>query len=318
MKIIVHYPFEAAEIDELRTLIATYGDHEVTHVETEDEAVAEAADAEVILGHFQPAVCAAAPKLKWVQSFSAGMDKFLFPAIIANEVEVSNAAGLHAPQGAEHAWAMVLALSHQLFDSLDNQRQRQWGGGPSPVELTGMTLGLIGLGGFGIEMLKRASGYDMTVIAVDAQRRDKPDGVDELKPSTKETLRELLQRSDIVMVACPRTEETYHLIGREELATMKKTAYLINVTRGGIIDDPALAAALASGEIAAAGLDVTEVEPLAADSPLWEAPNLIMTPHRAGASQKRPRKIFERFRDNLERYLKGERPHYIIDKAKGY
>ena len=99
---------------------------------------------------------------------------------------------------------------------------------------------------------------------------------------------------------------------------MKKTAYLINVTRGGIIDEPALAAALAAGEIAGAGIDVTEVEPLAADSPLWEAPNIILTGHRAGASQKRPRRIFELFRDNLERYLKGDRPVNIIDKAKGY
>ena len=318
MKIIVQYPFEAHEIEELKALAASLGDHEVVHVADDAEAVAEAAEAEVILGSFPPAVCAVATKLRWIQSFSAGMDQFLFPEIIASDVEVSNAAGLHAPQGAEHAWAMVLSLARQLFPALENQRQRQWGGSPPPVEVSGMTLGLIGLGGFGMEMLKRAAGYDMTVIAVDAKRTDKPEGVAELKPSTKAAVHDLLRRSDIVMVACPRTQETFHLISSHELTIMKNTAYLINVTRGGIIDEPALAAALAAGDIAGAGVDVTEVEPLAADSTLWGAPNIILTGHRAGASQKRPRRILELFRDNLERYLQGDRPVNIIDKAKGY
>jgi phosphoglycerate dehydrogenase-like enzyme len=108
------------------------------------------------------------------------------------------------------------------------------------------------------------------------------------------------------------------LISTEELAAMKETAYLINVTRGGIIDEPALVAALESGQIAGAGLDVTETEPLPPDNPLWKAPNLIITPHRAGASQHRPRETFEFFYQQLERYLQGETPRNIIDKQKGY
>jgi phosphoglycerate dehydrogenase-like enzyme len=120
------------------------------------------------------------------------------------------------------------------------------------------------------------------------------------------------------MMGCPLTVETYHLIGTEELALMKPTAYLINVTRGGIIDESALVDALKAGQIAGAGLDVCEEEPLAQDSPLWDTPNLILTPHRAGSSQHRPRKIYEFFLDNLRRYLDGETPRNIIDKRCGF
>jgi phosphoglycerate dehydrogenase-like enzyme len=158
----------------------------------------------------------------------------------------------------------------------------------------------------------------MEILAIDAMRTEKPELVSELKPATRENLHSLLRRTDVVMTACPLTEETYHLIGAEELSIMKPTAYLINVTRGGIIDEPALVDALENGQIAGAGLDVTEKEPLPADSPLWDAPKLIITPHRAGASQHRPRKIYEFFSANLERYLKGDTPRNIIDKRKGY
>jgi phosphoglycerate dehydrogenase-like enzyme len=270
------------------------------------------------MGYFLPPVCAAAPKLRWVQSFSTGMDKFLFPEIIErDEVQVSNVAGLYASQGGEHAWALLLALTRQLPLAVHNKDKRLWKG-ENVVEVAGFTMGVIGMGGFGMEIAKRAQGYDMTVIAIDAVRTEKPAYVHELRPATTENLHDLLRRSDIVMIACPLTKETYHLIGADELALMKPGAYLINVTRGGIIDEPALVDALAQGRIAGAGLDVVEKEPLSADSPLWDAPNLILTPHRAGASQHRPRKVYEFFLANLERYLKGERPLNVIDKRRGF
>jgi phosphoglycerate dehydrogenase-like enzyme len=317
VKILVQYPFTEAQVDAFREVAARYNS-EVYHAADETEALRYAPECEVILGWFLPSVCAAAPKLRWIQSFSTGMDKFLFPDIVErDEVMISNVAGLYASQGAEHAWALLLALTRGITTSWDNMKKKQWGGGAN-VELAGSTLGLVGLGGFGIEMAKRAQGYNMTIIAVDAMRTDKPDYVAELKPATRDNLHDLLRRSDVVMMACPLTKETYHLISHEELAQMKPGSYLINVTRGGIIDEPALVEALAAGKIAGAGLDVTEKEPLAADSPLWEAPNLILTPHRAGASQHRPRMIFEFFKENLERYLQGERPRNVIDKRKGY
>ena len=318
MKILVYYPFTAEQVDAFRALAQAQGNHEVIFVEDEADAVAKVADVEVLLGRFPPAVCAAGPNLRWIQSFSTGMDKFLFPEIIErDDVMVSNVAGLYASQGAEHAWALLLALTRGIPTSWDNQKGHKWGGGSS-IELAGSTLGLVGLGGFGIEMAKRAQGYNMTILTVDPMRTEKPDFVAELKPTSRETLHRLLQRSDVVMMACPLTQETYHLISTEELAAMKSNAYLINVTRGGIVDEPALVAALQSGQIAGAALDVVEKEPLAPDSPLWDAPNLLLTPHRAGASQHRPRMVFEFFMKNLERYLKGERPIAVVDKRKGY
>lgn len=317
MHILVHYAFEPAQFEEFKALGARHG-HTVTCVTEEEDAIAAAPDVEVILGHFRPAVCAAAPKLRWVQSFSTGMDKFLFPEIIErDDVAISNVAGLYASQGGEHAWALLLALTRQLPLAVKNKDKRVWAS-EQVIEVAGMTLGVVGMGGFGIEMAKRAQGYDMQVIAIDPVRTEAPSFVHELKPSSPESLNDLLQRSDIVMMACPLTKETYHLISGPELRLMKPTAYLINVTRGGIIDEPALVEALKAGEIAGAGLDVTEKEPLASDSPLWDAPNLIITPHRAGASQHRPRKIFEFFMQNLTRYLNGERPVNVIDKRKGY
>ena len=316
MKILIQYPFTDEQHQQFVQLAS--GDHQALIAADDAEAISLAGEVEVIMGHFKPAVCAAAPNVKWIQSFSAGMDKFLFPEIIErDEVAISNVAGLYAPQGGEHAWALLLALTRGIDESIRRNAERKWAGGAT-VELTGMTLGVIGMGGFGIEMVKRAAGYDMEIIAVDPVRRDPPPGVSELKDNTVENIHDLLRRADVVMMACPRTKETYHLIGREELALMKETAYLINVTRGGIIGEDALSDALRAGQIAGAGIDVTEVEPLAPESPLWDAPTIILTPHRAGASQHRPRKVFEFFLAQLERYLKGEPVLNIVDKRKGY
>ncbi len=318
MKILIHYPFTEEQFDTFRRIGKECGGHEVSCTADDEEAVSLAPGSEVILGYFKPQVCLAAPELRWIQSFSAGMDKFLFEEIIArDEVSISNVAGLYAPQGGEHAWALLLALTRGIAEAVRYNNQREWRGGAT-VELTGMTLGIIGMGGFGVEMAKRAAGYDMRVIAIDPLRRDLPPGVDELKESNRDTLYDLLARADVVMMACPRTEATYHLIGRDELRHMQSSAYLINVTRGGIIDEEALVEALKSGEIAGAGLDVVEEEPLPASSPLWDAPNLILTPHRAGASQHRPRKIFEFFCRQLERYLRGETPLNIVGKRRGF
>lgn len=317
MKILIHYPFTPEQVGAFQQLAARYG-REVIHTNDDAEAERVAPEIEVILGWFKPPVCARAEKLRWIQSFSTGMEKFLFPEIIErDEVQISNVAGLYASQGAEHAWALLLALTRGIPTSWDNMKRKHWGGG-SNVELAGTTLGLIGLGGFGIEMAKRSQGYNMTILAIDPVRTAKPDYVAELRPTTRENLHDLLRRSDVVMTACPLTQETYHLISTEEFAQMKPGSYLINVTRGGIIDEPALIEALKSGQIAGAGLDVTEKEPLPADNPLWEAPNLILTPHRAGASQHRPRMVFEFFMQNLERYLKGEKPLNVVDKRRGF
>ena len=243
MQIMVNYPFEAEQLEEFQALAAKHG-HTVVCVTGEAEALAAAKETEVILGGFPPEVCAAAPKLRWIQSYSTGMDKVLFPEIVERDaVMISNVAGLYASQGGEHAWALLLALTRQIPLAVHNKDKKSWSG-EEVVELAGMTMGVIGMGGFGMEISKRAQGYDMQVIAIDPVRTEKPPYVNELRPTSPETLNDLLRRSDVVMMACPLTKETYHLISTAELALMKPNAYLINVTRGGIIDEPALVAAL--------------------------------------------------------------------------
>ena len=317
MKILVHFPFEPQQLEALRQLAGQHG-HKLLYAADEAAALEVAPQIEVLLGSFLPSVCAAAPHLRWIQSYSAGMDKILFPEIVAREeVTITNMAGLYASQGGEHAWALLLALCRGLHRAVRIQDQKKWQGGPV-VELTGSTMGIIGMGGFGLEILKRAKGYELEILALDPVRREKPEGVAELKLPTKENLHALIRRSDAVMLACPLIPETYHLIGPAELACMKPSAFLVNVTRGGIIDEPALAQALREERLAGAGLDVCEKEPLSPDSPLWEAPNLILTPHQAGASQHRPRKTFEFFRDNLHRYLSGQPLLNVVDKTKGF
>ncbi len=318
MRILVFFDFTDEQIEELVQLVRRHGDHEVVLARETEEAVNLSPSAEVLLGHFPESVVTAAPRLRWIQSFSAGMDGFLHPAVVEREeVVVTNMAGLYAPQGGEHAWALLLALTRGLVPSLRSMAERQWRGGVT-VELAGGTLGLIGLGGFGLETAKRAAGYDMRLLALDPVRLDPPEGVYEVRPPTRENLHWLMSESDAVVVCCPLTDETRHMIGPGELAAMKPSAYLVCVSRGGIIDEDALFEALRSKRLAGAGLDVCEIEPLPGDSPLWEAPNLVLTPHCAGASQHRSRKTFEFLRDNLERYLRGEPLVNVVDKGKGY
>ena len=314
MKVLVFYPFDDAQIDGLRSAAPTA---EILHARTEEEAVRFAAEAEALLGHFPPSVFAAGKRLRWVQSYSAGMDNFLYPAVTDSDVTVTNMAGMYASQGAEHAWALLLSLARGLPEYVRRQSRREWKS-TRGAELRGGVLGVIGLGGFGLEMARRAAGYDMTVVALDPVREERPSFVSELRRPTRDALEELLGRSDAVMIACPKTPETTHLIGAEELRRMKPTAYLINVTRGGIIDEAALAEALTQGRIAGAGLDVFEQEPLAEDSPLWDCENCLITAHSAGSSQHRPRLVYEFFRDNLVRYLGGEPLRNVIDKRRGF
>ena len=256
----------------------------------------------------------AAREARWAHSYSAGLDKLLNEQVAELPVTLTNMAGKYAVQGGEHAWAFLLALSRGVGHAAAVKRWQH----ATVLSLTGGTLLIIGLGGFGLETLKRAAGYDMTVLALDPVRTEAPDGVADLLPPTRDNLHAFLARADAVAVTCPLIPETYHLIGAAELAAMKPSAYLVNVSRGGIVDEPALMAALRDGQIAGAGLDVTEVEPVPDDSPLWSTPNLIVTPHRAGASQRRREETLQFAAEQLERYLTGHPLANVTDMKAGF
>ena len=316
MRILVCFGFTPEQRAELDAVARRHGGHEVVHVDDPTAGLAVAPEVEVAMGSLTPELFLAARNLQWAHSFSAGLEKLLTPQVVALPFTLTNMAGKYAVQGGEHAWAFLLALSRGVARAAVDRRWER----TNVTSLTGGTLLIIGLGGFGMQTLQRAAGYDMTVLALDPVKSagQAPAGVAELRPPTRENLHAFLARADAVAVTCPLVPETYHLIGAAELEQMKQTAYLVNVSRGGIIDEPALMAALRDGAIAGAGLDVCEVEPVPDDSPLWTTPNLVVTPHRAGFSQRRPAETLEFAVQQLERYLTGQPLHNVTDKKAGF
>lgn len=304
--------------EDLRQMVReAVDDNTVVFPESEEALRKEGSDAEIFYGFCHERIFQFLPSLKWIQSSSAGMDKHLYPALRDSEILLTNAAGLYGSHVADQGFALLLSLTRGIHHFVRNQNQKVWGGSKSPmIEIGGLTIGIVGMGGIGQSMASRAKGFDMYVISVDAYRKDKPDLVDELMPIEK--LSNLMSRSDVVMIACPLTDETRGLINAKNLSQMKPNAYLINVARGPIVDESALIDVLKQKGIAGAGLDVTEIEPLSQESPLWELDNVIITPHAAGSSQYRPRRTVEFFCQNLKRYFDKEPLKNLVDKRLGF
>jgi len=312
-KIVVYNPIGSDEesIAMIRSAVP-----QVTLVNPPKESVAaELADAEVFFGFHEPEVFRAAERLRWIQTSSAGMDAILDQALIGRELLITNASGVYAPQVAAAAWAMTLAIARGLPTFFRQQQEHRWEWGPL-YALDGATAGVVGLGGIGRRYAKIAAALGMRVLAVDAHEPPKPDEVDEIWKMDR--LEELMATVDVLLISCPYTADTHNLISRSRLAKMKPTGILVNIARGGIVDEAALRDALIEGRLAGAGLDVTETEPLPSDSPLWDTPNLIITPHCAGLSPQRDRKMTEFFCDNLRRYLAGEPLLNVVDQKRGY
>ncbi len=315
MKIILQHRVEEDQLNRLKEIIG--GNHTYVNPSSREEIAEEGKDTDIYFGFCAEDIFPLLPNIKWIQASSAGMDKHMYPAIRESDVILTNAAGLYGTHVADQAFALLLGLTRGIHHFVRNQDNHQWGGSKSPmIEIDGFKIGIVGLGGIGMQMVKRANGFDMHVTAVDAYRTEKPDNVDELMPMDK--LSDMMSRVDVVMIACPLTEETRGLINAKNLTVMQPTAYLINVARGPIVNEPDLIKILQDGKIAGAGLDVTEVEPLPKESPLWDMDNVIITPHAAGGSQHRMRRITEFFLDNLKRYLNGEELKNIVDKQLGF
>lgn len=284
------------------------------------KVLTEVADADVFYGVPTLDVVKAGKKLRWIQSSSAGVEYTArIPELVESDIVLTNTRGAHGPSIGEHTFALLFALTRKLPEGLIGQQQHNWLRGDLYRvcrEINGGTMGIIGFGQIGRAVAQRARGFDMEVLAVDAHAKDGSPWVDEVWPMSQ--LPELLERSLVVVVSAPLTAESRHLLDAEMLAKMRPDAYLIVVSRGGIVEENALAAALREGRLAGAGLDVTEVEPLPADSPLWDAPNIIITPHTAGASSEKERRCVEILCDNLERFAKGEELNNMVDKRLGY
>jgi D-3-phosphoglycerate dehydrogenase len=281
-----------------------------------DEAHAVVGDADVIFGMYNEEIIRAARRVKWIQTTSAGMDMLLdIPGVREGRFRLSNASGLHAMQVAEHAWALTSALFRGLQQSIRNQLLHEWKGVPIR-DLYGATAGIVGFGGIGRRYAWLARGFEMRILALDVQQSERPDYVEALWGTDR--LEDVLSASDVVFIACPYTPQTERLIDERAFRLMKNSAFLINTARGPIVDEAALADALESGEIAGAGLDVFETEPLPETSPLWELENVIITTHSAGASNFRPQRTVDFFCENLRRFMAGVPLLNETDRNVGY
>ena len=284
-------------------------------VPPEDQLSEQLKDAEIFFGYYGTEVFHEAKKLKWIQATAAGMEQFLDEGMTKLDLTITNASGVHAIQVAESAWALTMAIARGLPTYLRQQQEHVWKWG-SHYDLADATAGIVGMGGIGRCYARVAAALGMQVIAVDAHSPPKPDEVEAIWKLDQ--LDQLLETADVVLMSCPHTPETHHLIDRRRLALMKPTAILVNIARGGIVDEEALAEALRAGRLAGAGIDVCEEEPLPPESPLWDVPNLIITPHCAGLSSHRTRRLTKFFCENLQCYLAGESLRNVVDQVKGY
>jgi len=287
--------------------------------ESDEELVKLAADAEIVFGAVSREVFQAAKKLRWIQSPSAGVEWMRrVPELADSDVIVTNMRGAHASTIAEHAFGMLIILARNFFSLYESQKRKEW---QRPLEkpgvgLMGMTMGVIGLGNIGRAIARRGHAFGMDVIAVDAHKVPQPEYVSEL--GLLDAMPDLLQRSDVVVVATPITDETRGMMGPDQLKLMKPSAYLLVMSRGGIIHEPTLVQMLHAGQLAGAGLDVTETEPLPADNPLWDAPNIFITPHSSPSSQQTVENVAAILSENLKKYLAGEPLTNVVDKKLGY
>ena len=284
-----------------------------------DEARRVLAGAEVVFGsHRDPiALFDAAPDLRWFQALTAGLDELIAEGLLERGFTVTTMSGVGAGAIAEYCMGVMTMLEKDLHTAMRDQVAHRWAFGFAG-ELRGRTCGIVGLGAIGRELARRARAFDMRVVAVrrgaDGGAAD-PD-VDELLPARD--LPRLLAQSDYVVVCTPLTAETKGLIGAREIALMKPDAALVNVARAAVVDGEALLAALREERIAGAALDVHDPEPLPPESPLWDLPNVIVTPHRSGAMRGYFPRAAAFFAENLGRYARGEPLLNVADRARGY
>jgi phosphoglycerate dehydrogenase-like enzyme len=280
--------------------------------------------AEVYLGYGVPPALleAAGGSLRWAHSGAAGVGGSLHPAMLASDVVLTNSAGIHAEPIADTTLAMILHFARGLDWAVRLQRNARWDKGPwdagnAPVrELCELTLGVHGLGGIGRAVARRGAALGMRVLATRRRPGDAPPGVELL--TGDDALPRLLDASDALVVAVPRTRETEGSIRAAELARLPRGATVVLVSRGGVVDEDALAAELASGRLRGAGMDVFAREPLPRESPLWGLPNTLLTPHISGASHLFWRRQTELVTENLRRYLAGAPLLNTVDKHAGY
>jgi phosphoglycerate dehydrogenase-like enzyme len=265
------------------------------------------ADVLVISGLWHDGLLTKATRLRYIQSIGAGVDQFPRSQLTERSIRLASAQGVNARAVSEHAMALVLAMARKLPEACRNQANKVWRGMIGDVtrredELGGKTLLIVGLGGIGGRLAQLARAFDMRVIGI----RKHPEAMQGVEVHGADALHRLLPEADFVVLAIPLTTETEKLIDAQALRCMQPTSYLINVARGRIVDETALVLALREQRIAGAGIDVTVEEPLPLGSPLWDLPNVLITPHTAGETRRYEDNVLAILEENLERLWRGE------------
>lgn len=308
--------------DEVKQLKQTVPNVNIVTGLSQKEALARAAEAHGIDGRYAKAdFLKKATNLRWVQSPSAGVDRYIsMPEIMDNpSLVLTNCRGAHGPAIADHAMAMLLYQTRNLAFYSTSQQNKQWNRSATPqpsLALEGKTILVVGLGGIGSEIAQRAHGFGMRVIGT--RRSDSPSPSFIEKVGKPDELLDFLPEADVIALAVPLTDETRNLINTEAFAAMKKGARLINIARGKVVNTEALIAALESGKIAGACLDVTDPEPLPENHPLWDAPNLLITPHISWSGALTQERKSALILENIRRFGAAEPLLNTVNKTDGY
>ncbi len=277
----------------------------------------EVADADAIIGGASREVINAAKKLKWLQITSAGVHPYLFPEIVNSDIVMTNAKTLSAPAIADHGFGMLLALTRKLNHFIAARPREEWVRNNWELqELEGKTVVVIGTGGIGSQVARRAKAFGMTVIGVDP--KEFPPRLSFDRMVYPDRLDQVIPEADVVFVCVPHTDESEKMYGPSQFERMKRGSYFIALSRGKIYDLPALVKALDSKRLAGAGVDVTDPEPLPKGNALWKFENVIITPHVATQGEGGTPRRIALYKDNIARFAAGERLRNVVDKRKGY
>lgn len=304
------------EIDDQRLaeLNAIAPNARLTFFDKNADMEAAIVDADVVAGHVGKEALSAARQLKWVHTWAAGPNAQLYPEFIQSDVVLTSSKGNGAIPLAEHAMMLMLMLNRNALRWIEGHRNSKW----DPFfhgELNGLTVGIIGAGYSGVDLAGKCKAFHMDVVGL--RRHDQPTPNFD-KMYTRDQLHEFLAVSDFVVVTAPKTPETMDMLGEAEFKAMKKSAFYICFSRGGIANDDALYRAVDEEWIAGAGLDAQGVEPLPENSPFWTLKNTIITPHNGATTHKTKTRGYEIFRDNLRSYVAGEPMINVVNKELGY
>ena len=328
--------FPAIDDGRLRQVIEVAGSMKVINACDVKQASEMIDSSDAVFGKLTPELLAHARRLRWVQSPTASLEHYLFPELIEHPCVLTNMRGLFSDVIADHVFGLVLCFARNLHTYIRRQARSEWspvGGeaerslfssGPATVSeidrrhqhLSDMTLGVVGAGEIGREVLRRATAFGMQRLAVDPICRSVPDVLENVWPTSR--LDDLLAESDYVVIAAPHTPETAKLFRRSRFEAMKRSAVLINIGRGAIVDLADLTAALQNGLIAGAGLDVFETEPLPVDHPLWKMDNVLITPHVAGTSPRIAERHLATLLDNVRRFVANEPLLNVVNKQRWF